>query len=262
MRICTLMSGSSGNAIYIESQKAKVLIDAGQAGKTLTRALRESCGVDPGDLDAILITHAHRDHIHGAGIMSRKYDLPLYATEGTWCEMEPLVGKIKPEKQMYLQNNASLELGDLKIETFPTSHDAMEPVGFICGYGDKSVGIATDSGVFTTAMGNKLRNVACLVLEANHDTEMLNKGPYPWYLKRRIASILGHLSNESAGGALLRTMGEKTKNVILAHLSEENNRPALALQTVLEILGKNQVSLEEVDITVAPRYRAGMCIRI
>lgn len=262
MRVCTLMSGSSGNAIYIESEKAKVLIDAGQAGKTLTRALQESCGVEPGDLDAILVTHAHRDHIHGAGIMSRKYDLPLYATEGTWCEMSPLIGKIKPDKRNYLKNNASLELGDLTIETFPTSHDAMEPVGFICRSGDKSVGIATDSGVFTTAMGNRLRNVNCLVLESNHDPEMLNKGPYPWSLKRRIASILGHLSNDSAGAALLKTIGEKTRNVILAHLSEENNRPALALKTVLEILEKNQVSLEEVDITVAPRYRAGTCVRI
>lgn len=262
MKISTLISGSSGNAIYIETEQSKVLIDAGQTGKGLTKALEEGCHIQPGELDAIFITHAHRDHIHGAGILSRKYDLPLYATEGTWSEMAPLIGPIKPHNICYIGVADTVEMGDLCLESFPISHDALEPIGFRCSTGDKTVGIATDSGVFTARMAQLLHNVDCLVLESNHDLEMLQKGPYPWSLKKRIASVVGHLSNEDAGKALLKTLGEKTKDVILAHLSAENNKPALALQTVGDILQKNQVVLEDVNITVAPRYRPGPLYKI
>ena len=262
MRICTLMSGSSGNAIYIETGKTKVLIDAGQTGRRLNQALEEGCGIKAGELDAILVTHAHRDHILGAGIMSRRYDLPLYATEGTWCEMESLIGPVFPQRRNYIDVQRSWEIGDIKIEPFPTSHDALEPVGFICSNGQKRLGIATDSGVFTTRMANVLGDLDCLVLEANHDVDMLNEGPYPWPLKKRIAGIFGHLSNKDAGLALLKTCGGNTKNIILAHLSEENNRPSLALETVRETLISHQVSIEDVDIMVAPRHRPGCLLSI
>jgi len=262
MKINTLMSGSSGNAIYIETEQSKVLIDAGQTGKGLAQALWEGCQIQPGELDAIFITHAHRDHIQGAGILSRKYDLPLFATEGTWSEMSSLIGKVKPHNIHYIGVGEKTEIQDLQLESFPISHDALEPVGFRCSTADKTVGIATDSGVFTARMAQVLDNVDCLILEANHDLEMLNKGPYPWPLKKRIASVIGHLSNEGAGKALLKTLGERTKEVILAHLSEENNRPPLALQTVQELLEQNQIRLEEVNITVAPRYRPGRLQRI
>jgi len=262
MKVNTLMSGSSGNAIYIETRRSKVLIDAGQTGKALTQALQEGCGIEPGELDALFITHAHRDHIHGAGVLSRKYDLPIYATEGTWSEMNPLIGPVKPYNMQYFQVGSVVEIGDLRLESFPVSHDALEPVGFRCSMADKTVGIATDSGVFTARMAQALDNVDCLILESNHDREMLHKGPYPWHLKRRIASVVGHLSNEGAGKALLKTMGERTKKVILAHLSEENNRPELALQTVVDLLQENQVTLEDVDITIAPRYKPGQLQRI
>ena len=262
MKISTLMSGSSGNAIYIETAHSKVLIDAGQTGKGLAKALEEGCQTLPSELDAIFITHAHRDHIHGAGVLSRKYDLPLYATEGTWTEMAPLIGVIKPHNINYIRETEAIEMGDLVLESFPISHDALEPIGFRCSNADKTVGIATDSGVFTARMAQSLHNVDCLVLESNHDPEMLHKGPYPWSLKKRIASVVGHLSNEGAGKALLKTMGERTKEVILAHLSEENNKPALAIRTVSDILQKNQVMLKDVNITVAPRYRPGPLYKI
>lgn len=262
MRICTLMSGSSGNAIYIETKRNKILIDAGQSGKCLAQALDEACGLTPDKLDAILITHSHRDHVAGAGVMSRRYKLPLYATEGTWQEMDPLIGKIEPEWRRFIDSAHSLEIGDIKIESFPTSHDALEPVGFICSSGGKRTGLATDSGVFTTRMANMLNNVDCLILEANHDPEMLIKGSYPWSLKKRISGVLGHLSNPGAGQALLRTLGEKTQKVILAHLSEENNRPQLALDSVEEVMNINRVNLEEVDISVAPRYTPGPLVRL
>lgn len=262
MRICTLMSGSSGNAIYIETSKTKLLVDAGQTGKGITKALDEAVGVSPSDLDGVMITHAHRDHVRGAGVISRKYKLPLYATEGTWCEMEPIIGNILPTLKNVIDRGESLQVGDIKMETFATSHDALDSVGYICTQGKKSIGIATDSGVFTARMEKLLRNLDALVLEANHDTQMLKNGRYPWHLKKRIASTVGHLSNDDAGRALLKIIGEKTHDVVLAHLSEENNKPTLALKTVIESLKNNEVNLEEVNISVAPRYRPGKCITI
>ncbi len=262
MKINTLMSGSWGNAIYVESNKCKVLIDAGQTGKCLIKALEEGCRIRPDELDAIFITHAHRDHVCGAGVLSRKYDLPLFATEGTWTEMSALIGPIASHNINYIGVEDAVEIKDLVMESFPLSHDALEPVGYRCSSGGKSIGIATDSGVFTTKMSQALHNVYCLVLEANYDLEMLNKGPYPWHLKRRIASVNGHLSNEGAGQALLRIKGEATKEVILAHLSEENNSPNLARQTVEGILKAHQATPEDLNISVAPRYRPGRIRRI
>lgn len=262
MRICTLMSGSSGNSIYIETAETKVLIDAGHSGKGITKALEEGTGVSPVDLDGIMITHAHRDHVHGAGVMSRRYNLPLYATEGTWYEMEPMIGNISPALKNVIGIDESLQIGDLKVETFATSHDAMDSIGYICTSGNKSAGIATDSGVFTARMEKLLRGMDMLVLEANHDPFMLKNSRYPWSLKKRIAGTMGHLSNADAGRALLKTLGEKTKNVVLAHLSEENNKPALALETVQKAFHDNKINLDDVNISVAPRYRPGKCINI
>ncbi|MDD2211732.1 MAG: MBL fold metallo-hydrolase [Clostridia bacterium] len=255
MRFCTLISGSSGNALYVETPQTKVMIDAGKSGKALAQALEEACGQSPRELDALLLSHEHRDHTLGAGVMARRYHLPLYATEGTWCEMDGQIGPIKEEQKHYIKESQTLELGDLKIEFFPVSHDAGEPVGFLLTQGQETLGIATDSGVFTSRMAKALRNVHCLVLEANHDPELLKNGPYPWSLKQRIAGEKGHLSNQGAGLALLQTLGGETRQVILAHLSAENNKPALALQTVKKTLEKNHFNLEEVEITVAPRYR-------
>lgn len=255
MKFCTLMSGSSGNAFYVETSRTKLLIDAGQSGKAITQALEEACGRSMDELDALLITHGHRDHILGAGVLARRYHLPVYATEGTWCEMDKRAGTIKEEQKNYIQAEDSLELGDLKIETFPVSHDAMEPVGFLLSSAKKRLGIATDSGVFTARMSRVLQNADCLVLEANHDLELLKNGSYPWPLKKRISSIVGHLSNEGAGQALLQTLGKNSQKVILAHLSAENNKPDLALDTVKNLLEENQCSLKEVDITIAPRFR-------
>ncbi len=260
MKACTLISGSSGNATYVETAKTKVMIDAGQTGKKLTNALEERCGVNPGELDGILITHAHRDHIAGAGVLARRHELPIYATEGTWYEMDPLIGPVDEKLKNVIDVNKTWELGDIKIETFPLSHDALDPVGYVCSSEAKSIGIATDSGVFTKQMTKSLQDLDCLVIEANHDVDLLHKGPYPWVLKKRIASTLGHLSNECAGKALLDIMGDKTKNVILAHLSSENNRPSLALETVKDMLKENQMELNCEDVIVAPRYEPGPLI--
>ena len=262
MKVCTLISGSSGNAIYVETAQTKLLIDAGQSGKAISQALEEACGKSPQELDALLLTHGHRDHIMGAGVLARRYHLPVYATEGTWCELESLPGTIKEEQQNYICAQKTLEICDLKIEPFTVSHDAIEPVGFLLSQGKKSLGVATDSGVFTTQMTRVLRNADCLVLEANHDLELLKNGPYPWPLKKRISGIMGHLSNESAGNALLRVLGKASRQVMLAHLSAENNNPALALQTVQDILKTNQFNLAEIDVMVAPRYKPSACVSL
>jgi len=262
MKFCTLMSGSSGNALYVETPETKVLIDAGKSGKALTQALEEASGSSPQDLDALLISHEHRDHVLGAGVLARRYHLPVYATEGTWEEMNTQIGKLQEEQRHYINKNQTLELGDLKIEVFSISHDARDPIGFLLSHGRKRLGIATDSGVFTSYMAKALHNVDCLVLEANHDPELLKNGPYPWPLKQRISGEKGHLSNQGAGEALLKTLGDKTKQVVLAHLSAENNRPELALQTVEKTLEKNHFNLDEVEIIVAPRYQPGLMMSI
>ncbi|MDX9872749.1 MAG: MBL fold metallo-hydrolase [Clostridia bacterium] len=255
------MSGSSGNAIYIETAKAKFLIDAGAPGKRIAQAL-QSLDIDARELDAVVITHAHRDHVCGAGVISRRYNLPLYATAGTWQEMSGLIGEVKPGLTFFIEKEQCLQLKDAVIEPFSVSHDALDPVGFVISSESRRVGIATDCGVFTAKMGAKLANLDCLILEANHDIEMLHKGPYPWPLKKRIAGATGHLSNAGAGQALSKIIGERTRNVILAHLSEQNNLPELALETVQSVLEESRVNLQEVKLSVAPRHRPGYCLNI
>lgn len=262
MKVWTLFSGSSGNAVYVETATTRVLIDAGQSGKTISAALEEACGRSLRDLDGLLLTHGHRDHITGVGVLARRYHLPVYATEGTWCELDHLPGTIEEEQKHYICAQHSFQIGALKIEPFPVSHDAMEPVGFLLSEGGKTLGIATDSGVFTAQMERALANVNALILEANHDLEMLKNGPYPWPLKKRISGVRGHLSNDRAAHGLLRILGKATHKVLLAHLSAENNDPALALHTVRDILENNQVNLEEVDVVVAPRYKPSACIEV
>lgn len=263
MKFCTLMSGSSGNAFYVETAQTKIMIDAGKSGKALAQALEIACGRSPEELDALFLSHGHQDHILGAGVMARRYEqLSVYATEGTWGEIEGQIGSIKEEQKHYISDNQTLELGDLKIEFFPVSHDACEPIGFLFTHREKKLGIATDSGVFTPRMAEVLHNVDCLVLEANHDPELLKKGPYPWPLKKRVFSAQGHLSNQQAGLALVQTLGSQTRQVVLTHLSAENNKPALALATVEKTLEKNHFSLKEVEITVAPRHRPSVYLSI
>lgn len=262
MKFCTLMSGSSGNAFYVETPQTKVMIDAGKSGKALTQALEEVSGCSPQDLDALLLSHEHRDHVMGAGVLARRYHLPVYATEGTWEEMAVQIGPLKEEQRHYIKKNQTLELGDLQIEFISLSHDARDPIGFLLTHGRTRLGIATDSGVFTAHMAKALYNVHCLVLEANHDPEMLKNGPYPWPLKRRISGEKGHLSNQGAGEALIKTLGDHTKRVVLAHLSAENNRPDLAVQTVAQTLENNHFNLDEVEITVAPRHKPGLLMSI
>ncbi|MHB1125837.1 MAG: MBL fold metallo-hydrolase [Bacillota bacterium] len=255
MKVGILASGSSGNAYYLGTPQCNLLIDAGISGKAIVRSLGQ-LGVKGQDLHAIIVTHEHKDHIHGVGVLSRKYNLPVYATEGTWKGMENLVGPIDNNNKRLLPAYGMVEFGDAWLEVFPISHDAREPIGVVFCDALTKVAVATDTGFITPAMRKGLTNSDVLIMEANHDPGMLWAGSYPYRLKRRIVSPVGHMSNGRAGEALAELIGSRTTRVVLAHLSKENNQPDLARNTVLQVLDEWGVT-QQVNISVAPRLESG-----
>lgn len=235
LEICMLASGSSGNAVYVATGQTKLLIDAGLSGKKLAAALAE-LGVDPFALDALLLSHDHNDHTCGAGIMARRYRMPLYATAPTWTAATCKMGPVPEEMCHILPMSGQVKFADLTVETFPVPHDAAGPVGFVFRQGNQAIALVTDLGMVTPMITAKLQNINCLVLEANHDEQMLKNGTYPWSLKNRILGDHGHLSNSVAADILLDIISPVTSHVVLAHLSNENNLPHLAFDTVGEKL--------------------------
>lgn len=244
LRYSVLASGSTGNSLYIETDKRKFLVDAGLSGKKMTELL-EQIGRHPKDLDAIFITHEHADHIKGVGILARKFALPVYANAKTWKEMDNLVGDIPAEQKFHIERGEVKTFGDVDIETFGVSHDAAEPMFYIFHYEGKKLVIATDMGYVSERIKRTIKNADVYIFEANHDLNMLRMGPYPWNIKRRILSDVGHVSNEDAGYALADCIGEKTKKIYLAHLSQENNMKDLARMTVEQILKEKGFSVGE-----------------
>ena len=251
-----LASGSSGNSFYLETPKKKILVDAGLSGKKITSLLAE-INRKPEDLDAILITHEHVDHIQGLGVFSRKYEIPIYATQGTieginCCKS---LGKM-PEGLLHeVEIDKSFTLGDIKVRPFEISHDARQPSGYRFENGQKSVAVATDLGKYDEYTIEQLQNLNAVVLEANHDVHMLEVGPYPYPLKKRVLGDKGHLSNELSGRLLSDILHDDLQYVILGHLSKENNYEELAYETVkLEIsIGDNPYRGDEIPMMVAKR---------
>jgi len=231
MKIATLASGSSGNSTLITGGETSLLVDAGLSGKGIEQRLAE-IGVEPKALSGILVTHEHRDHTQGVGVLARRHKLPVYVLEDCLPVLE--VGILPKVEE--LEIGAKFELGDLKLELFQTFHDSAASTGLVCSQGDTKVGFATDTGQVSGEMVRKLKGCSGVVFEANHDEDMLWKGSYPYYLKRRIAASTGHLSNKDAGEALAEIIDSRTKRLVLAHLSEENNEPGLAIKTVADIL--------------------------
>ncbi|WP_430734267.1 MBL fold metallo-hydrolase [Fodinisporobacter ferrooxydans] len=240
MRFSILASGSSGNCIYVSTEQSSVLLDAGVSGKQIQSALEE-IAVSGSDLDAILVTHEHQDHIKGVGVVARKFALPVYATEGTWSEMDSQIGQIPLERKRIVAAEEILEFGDLKIQPFRISHDSKEPIGFCFFQGDTKLTVLTDLGFVSDRILEIIQDSNAYILEANHDTEMLRVGPYPWSLKRRILGDKGHLSNQSAGEALVELANNQLTDVYLAHLSQDNNTPELAEITVQSVLQQNRI---------------------
>lgn len=223
-----LASGSRGNSILVSSEKTRVLVDAGTTCKELTNRLGKT-PVKAGSLDALLITHEHGDHVSAAGTLSRRFQLPVYMTRGTLENLPANVGRCA--SITVFETGKRFEIGDLFIHPFSTSHDAGEPAGFIIENNGLRLGICTDLGIATSLVKTRLKGCQGLVLEANHDVGRLLDGPYPWFLKQRIRSAHGHLSNEEACSLLEAVHHEELRCVILAHLSETNNHPDLVFES-------------------------------
>lgn len=263
MEFCSLYSGSSGNCIYVGNENAKILIDAGMPGKKIDEALKR-INVNPKDLSGIFITHEHSDHVKGAGIVSRKYDIPIFANDKTWAAMEKSLGKIKEHNIRLMEKRSTISLEDLEIKSFNIPHDAIAPVGYTVNSGKKRVSIATDFGTFTEEIRDNIKDSSVILLESNHDVSMLKYGPYPYNLKRRILSEVGHLSNEDCGEALIQLIKyDLGKRVFLGHLSGTNNHPDLAYQTVITALQEQGIKLgEDVDISMANRHEPSQLINL
>ena len=255
MDFCSIASGSSGNCIFVGTDHTNVLIDAGISGKRVTEGLH-AIDRDPKELDAILITHEHSDHIKGLGVLARKYQIPVYTTGGTVDALSRMnLGKMPEGIFHEIREDETFSVGDLKIDPFTISHDAAQPVGYRIECDDHSVGIATDLGKYNEYIIENLQNLDALLLEANHDIRMLQVGKYPYYLKQRILGDRGHLSNENAGRLLCRLLHDNMKAIFLGHLSRENNYEELAYETVCSevTLGDNPYKSRDFKIQVAKR---------
>ena len=243
--ICTLFSGSSGNCIFVGGERAKILIDAGKSAKAVCTAL-ESIGSSIKEIDAIFITHEHTDHISALRVLTKKYGIPVHTVSG--CAS--CVSSACPDRcDCIIEHEPvfSVEIGDLCVSSFRTSHDSACAVGYkIVTEDGRAFGVATDTGIITKGTGNALTGCEAVVLECNHDPDMLKNGPYPFYLKTRIASRFGHLSNGDCARFAAYLAANGTKNIILAHISRENNSPDCALKTV-----RSAIPDESIQIKVA-----------
>ena len=254
MYFCPLYSGSSGNALFCQVGGTRLLIDAGKPGRRIAEALT-GIGVAPESLSGMLVTHEHSDHIAGVGVLARRYGLPVYATRGTWLGMEEKIGAVPVELKREIRPGQDFYLGDMGIQSFSIPHDAADPVGFRLWGGSLSVSVATDLGFFSQEVYARIAGSSLILLESNHDPEMLRRNPhYSALLKRRILSDQGHLSNEACANALLRLVQSGTGTVILGHLSGENNTPELALRVSGTALEKEGI-LPERDVTLQVALR-------
>ena len=256
MKFCSIASGSSGNCIFAGSSATSVLIDAGISGKRIEEGLR-SIDMTTSDIDGILITHEHADHIKGLGVLARRYGIPVYATEGTISAIREnaSVGKIPPDLMQAVRADEPFHLGDLTVEPFRISHDAADPVGYRLAHNGKQCAVATDMGCYDDYTIDHLKGLDVLLLESNHDDRMLQAGRYPYYLKRRILGEKGHLSNETAGRLLGEVLHDGIRRIFLGHLSKENNYEELAYETVCgEVtMGDNPWQSGDFQISIAHR---------
>ena len=256
MRFCSIASGSSGNCIYVGTENAHILVDVGISGKKIEAGLNE-IGLSSKEIDGILITHEHSDHMKSIGVMARKYHIPVYTTGGTADAISRMkcAGEIPEGTFHEIREDEDFQIKDLTIHPFTIPHDAAQPVGYRMECEGQSVGIATDLGKFNDYIVDNLQNLDVLLLEANHDIRMLEVGKYPYYLKQRILGDRGHLSNENAGRLLCRLLHDDLKAIFLGHLSQENNYEALAFETVCSevTLGDNPYKSQDFKIQVAKR---------
>lgn len=261
LKICSFFSGSSGNCTYIESEKGAILIDAGVSMKKIFEKLCQ-VGRKPQFIKAIFVTHEHIDHILSVGSIARKLSIPVYATKNTWRAMYKNIGRIEKDFIKPVEYGLNTEIEDMAVVPFKIPHDAADPVGYKIKSGDSEFAVATDIGEMNESIFLALSGCRGVLLEANHDVDMLIGGSYPLNLKKRIRGKLGHLSNEEAALTCARLVSVGTKKILLGHLSEENNRPEIAFDTVKENILKCGVKVpEDVYLSVAG-YDSGELIKI
>lgn len=255
-RVTILGSGSSGNSLLIDAGNTRLLVDAGVGKRVLCESLK-GLGCSPDQLSAILITHEHRDHTSGITWLATRLGIPVYATEGTWTgDLKGPLGKLRERVPVnQVTPGMCFNIGTVSVYPFKTSHDAEQPCGYRFECDGKTIAVATDLGHVSDEVRSGISEVNLLVLESNHDQEMLLQGGYPWFLKKRILSKKGHLSNRDAGNALAELYTKKMQGTILAHLSEENNTEELAFNTVKRILEEHGISVGiDLELKVANRY--------
>lgn len=234
-----LASGSSGNSFYLETDKKRILVDAGLTGKKIESLLAD-IGRNAEDLDAIFLTHEHIDHIKGVGVLARKYNLDIYANSDTWkvIDERQMLGKLQASQKHLFQMGELKTFGDLDIASFGVSHDAVAPQFYRFIKDGKSFVMLTDTGYVSDRVSGIIANADAYLIEANHDIEILRSGSYPWKTKQRILSDLGHLCNEDGAQAMADSLGNKTKKIYLGHLSQENNIKELAHMTMVNSLAR------------------------
>ena len=258
---CSLASGSSGNCHLINDGENSILVDVGLSGRRIENKLKK-IDINPKSLTAILVTHEHSDHIHGVGVLSRRYNIPIYANKGTWEGMNTKIGEIKEDNVKYFNSTQDFSILDFNIRSYDISHDANEPVGFSIEKDDVKISIVTDLGYIDKNIIKRIKNSDLVVLESNHDEEMLKAGRYPYYVKQRVLSNFGHLSNEAAGNAVVDLVNKNVKSVLLAHLSKENNFPELAIKTVKNILDDEKIIVgKDVNLNLAHRDKISKVYR-
>lgn len=233
LSVCVLASGSRGNSIFISDGTSSVLVDAGLSGSEIERRLK-SRSISPKSLDALIVSHEHADHIKGVGVLSRRFGIPVFISRKTRQAGASLMGKLDDSMIHHFECGSDFNISGLTVRPFSLSHDAKDPAGFTLSHNGTKIGIATDLGIATSMVKHHLKGCAMLILEANHDPDMLIAGPYPWPLKQRIRNRTGHLSNEASRELLGEIRHERLSHVILAHLSETNNTPEQAFRVVGE----------------------------
>lgn len=243
-QISVLASGSTGNSLYLETDKKRILVDAGLSGKKVVSLLAE-VGKKPEDLDAIFVTHEHVDHIKGVGVLARKYNLDVYANEGTWQAMDQALGRLASEQKHIFKMGTTMTLGDMDIESFGVSHDAAQPQFYRFYRNNKSFAMLTDTGYCSDYLRGVIKGADAYLIESNHDLEMLRMGGYPWPLKQRILGDKGHLSNEDGALVMTDVITDNTKRIYLGHLSKENNLVELAHMTMEETLKRYDYAVGE-----------------
>lgn len=240
IRMSVLASGSTGNATYVESDKGSLLVDAGLTGKKM-EGLFSQIDKEIKNVNGILVTHEHADHIKGLGVLARKYGLPIYANEKTWSAIEKKDSRIPMDQKFIFNPYETKSLAGFDVESFNVSHDAIDPQFYVFHNNSKKFTILTDTGYVSDRMKGIIKGSDAFMFESNHDVDMLRMCRYPWKTKQRILSDMGHVSNEDAGLAMTDVITDNTKRIYLSHLSQDNNMKDLARMSVGQVLKEHDI---------------------